>query len=280
MAHYDSVAIVGVGLIGGSIGLALRERELADQVVGVGRRMTSLEKALERGAITQATTDFAAGVADADVIIVCTPVDMIAEQIRQVAGACRSTALITDVGSTKGSIVSALDGDRSCQGFVGSHPLAGDHRSGPEHAVADLFLDRVVVITPTPSTREGLAGAVGEFWSQLGANIVTMQPDEHDAILAMTSHLPHLVASSLALATDEQMRSFVAGGWRDTTRIAAADARLWRQIFSHNRVATLAALDRFQSVVAQLRAALESEDDDRLEDYLQEARQRRDALGS
>ena len=280
MPHYNSVAIVGVGLLGGSIGLALRERALANEVIGVGRSMASLEKALDKAAITTATTDLAQGVADADLVIVCTPVNNIAEQVKRVAKACRRDTLITDVGSTKGVIVSELEGDDACGGYVGSHPLAGDHRSGPEYAQSDLFLDRVVVITPTSGTDPARATAVGQFWSQLGARVVTMRPDEHDAVLAFTSHLPHLVAAALAQVTDESFGPFVASGWRDTTRIAAADARLWRQIFAQNRVATLSALDRFQEAIAQLRDAMDAGDDDRLENYLQEARQRRDALGS
>ena len=280
MPHYDSVAIIGVGLLGGSIGLALRERGLAGNVVGVGRSMSSLQRALDRAAITQATTDHAEGVAGADLVVVATPVETIADQVKRVAQACPRGALITDVGSTKGAIVSELEGDATCDGYVGSHPLAGDHRSGPEYARSDLLIDRVVVVTPSSATDPDVATRVGEFWSQLGARVVTMRPDEHDAVLAVTSHLPHLVAAALAQVTDESLRPFVASGWRDTTRIAAADARLWRQIFAQNRVATLSALDRFQVAVAQLREALDAGDDDRVEKYLQEARQRRDALGS
>src|SRR6185503_2286339 len=157
MVEYDTVAIVGVGLLGGSIGLALRERKLAQKVIGVGRRQTSLDIARKVGAIDHGVTNLANGVSQAQLIIIATPVDSIAERVIQAAAICPATSLITDVGSTKEAIVAAADAGlasrRSGPRFVGSHPLAGDHRTGPEHARPDLLDGRIVVVTPTDLTR-------------------------------------------------------------------------------------------------------------------------------
>ena len=229
MAEYDTVAIVGVGLIGGSIGLALRERRLAQKIVGIGRRQTSLDTARGVGAIDHGVTNLANGVAQAQLIVVATPVDTIAERVMQVSTACPAASLITDAGSTKEMIVSAVDAGlaarRSGPRFVGSHPLAGDHRTGAEHARADLFDGRTVVITPTEQTRPAAVTEVSGFWESLGANVVNMTPARHDAALAITSHLPHLVASALAAATPTELLPLTASGWRDTTRVAASDPR-------------------------------------------------------
>src|SRR4051794_17437392 len=189
MVEYDTVAIVGVGLIGGSIGLALRERRLAQKIIGIGRREMSLDAARKVGAIDHGVTSLANGVAEAQLIVIATPVDTIAERVIQVAAKCPPTSLITDAGSTKEAIVAAVDaglaGRRIGPRFVGSHPLAGDHRTGPEHARADLFDGRTVVITPTEHTRAAAVTEVSGFWQGLGANLRTMTPKEHDAALAI-----------------------------------------------------------------------------------------------
>src|SRR4029079_9290667 len=202
MVEYDTVAIVGVGLLGGSIGLAVRERRLAQRIVGIGRRQTSLDAARTVGAIDHGVTNLANGVAEAQLIIIATPVDSIAERVIQAAAVCPATSLITDVGSTKESIVAAVDaGLASRRGgprFVVSHPLAGDHRTGPEHARADLFDGRTVVVTPTEHTRTAAETEVSGFWQSLGAVVQSMPPARHDAALALTSHLPHLAAVALA----------------------------------------------------------------------------------
>src|SRR3954469_3517791 len=231
MAEYDTVAIIGVGLIGGSIGLALRERKLAQKIIGIGRRQQSLDAARKVGAIDHGVTNLANGVSQAQLIIVATPVDTIAERVVQASAACPAGALITDAGSTKASIVAAVDAGlasrRSGPRFVGSHPLAGDHRTGPEHARADLFDGRVVVITPTEHTRPAAVTEVSGFWQSLGANVRTMKPGDHDAALALTSHLPHIVAVALAAATRTELLPLTASGWRDTTRVAGGDPELW-----------------------------------------------------
>jgi prephenate dehydrogenase len=286
MVEYDTVAIVGVGLIGGSIGLALRERKLAQKIIGIGRRQQSLDAARKVGAIDHGVTNLANGVSQAQLVIVATPVDTIAERVVQASAACPAGALITDAGSTKASIVAAVDAGlasrRSGPRFVGSHPLAGDHRTGPEHARADLFDGRVVVITPTEHTRPAAVTEVRGFWQSLGANVRTMKPGDHDAALAITSHLPHIVAVALAAATPTELLPLTASGWRDTTRVAGGDPELWQAIFTANREPVLEAIDQMDQALDSLRESLEQGDNESLRSILETAAKRkreRDALG-
>jgi prephenate dehydrogenase len=286
MVEYDTVAIVGVGLIGGSIGLALRERRLAQKIIGIGRRQTSLDAARRVGAIDNGVTSLANGVADAQLVIIATPVDTIAERVIQVAAICPATSLITDVGSTKQTIVAAVDaglaGRRSGPRFVGSHPLAGDHRTGPDHARADLFEGRTVVITPTDLTRTAAVTEVSGVWQALGANVENMSPAKHDAALALTSHLPHLAASALAAATPSEFLHLTSSGWRDATRIAGGDPKLWQAILAANRQHVLDGIDVFTQTLANLRESLEQGDYESLLSILEAAAKKkrdRDALG-
>lgn len=273
----NTVAIVGVGLIGGSIGLALRGRQLAERVIGIGRRKSSLDQALAAGCVTEVTTSLAEGVRSAELTVVCTPVESIAQHVAEIAQACPPGCLITDAGSTKGQIVANVP---AAARFVGSHPIAGGEKTGPEAARADLFEGRVAVVTPIAASNLAAVTAIESFWQSLGARVVRMSPDEHDAALALTSHLPHLVASALAAATPESVLPLTGTGWQDTTRVAAGDVELWRQIFLANRSHTLKALDDFGTVLEQFRAALQSGDGTLLAALLAEGKRRRDALGS
>jgi prephenate dehydrogenase len=286
MSEFKRVAIVGVGLIGGSIGMALRQRRLAGEVVGIGRDEKKLAKARELGAVDHHATELLQGVAEADLVIICTPVDTIADFVENIAAACPTASLITDAGSTKAAIVTAVEksqaGRKSGPHFVASHPLAGDHRTGVEAARADLLAGRKVIVTPTAATSADAAARICEFWRSLDAEVIKMSPAEHDAALAATSHLPHLVAFALAAATPHDLLPLAASGWRDTTRIAAADPKIWEPIFAANRVEALAALARFEKIIGELRSALEAGDETRLLSVLEKAREiksKRDALG-
>ncbi len=285
MKQWDTVAIVGVGLIGGSIGLALRERELARNIIGVGRRAASLRQAKKCGAVTSTTTDLARGVANAEFVVVCTPVADITPRVLQVAAACPATACITDVGSTKAEIVASLDKSLNGKGntgatFVGSHPLAGSEKTGPQHARADLLEQRVVVVTPTRRTPPAAAALTTALWESLGADVITMTPQAHDQSVAAISHLPHLLASALASATPTADMRLAAGGWLDTTRIAAADAELWRQILADNRLHVLKSLDKFEKVLAKFRQALENDDQRKLLQLLEAGKEHRETVGN
>ena len=211
--RWDTVAILGVGLIGGSIGIDLLRRGLARNVVGIGRREESLQAARKVGACTATTLDVPQGVEDAELIIVCTPVGRIAADVRAAAGVAKTNALITDVGSTKETIVGELDRDLPRDAhFVGSHPLAGGERAGPAAAVAGLFERRTVVVTPGTATRDEDVRSITTFWQSLGANVVRMTPAEHDRLVAGASHLPHLAAAALVSATPRESLPLVAGG--------------------------------------------------------------------
>jgi len=273
--------VVGVGLIGGSIGLALRARGIADAVIGIGRRHASLRTARRVGAVTSTTVDLAKGVAEAELIVVCTPVGRIVEHVRQAAAHCPEGTLITDAGSTKRGIVESLDGQlpRACR-FLGSHPLAGSEKMGAAHASADLFEGRVAILTPTKNTHAEDFDTLEGFWSALGSVVIQMPPEEHDRALAVTSHLPHLAAAALAGILPESCFRLTAAGVLDATRIASGDPELWAQIFTQNRENVLGALGQYERALSAMRAAMERGDEENLRQLLAVAKKNRDALGS
>jgi prephenate dehydrogenase len=278
---FDTLTIVGVGLIGGSAGLAARQRGAARHVLGVGRSADSLAAARRAGCIDDGTTDLAAAARDAEVVLFSTPVDRIAEQVRTAAAACRPGTLLTDAGSTKDAIVRALDGALPPGvPFVGGHPLAGSEKRGPEHARADLFAGRLVILTPTPRTDPAAVERAGAFWRALGARVLHLSPQDHDDALAVTSHLPHLAAAAVANTLPDHLAALTATGFRDTTRVAAGDPDLWAAIFAQNRGAVLAALGRLADRLAAYRDALEHDDTHALHQWLTHAKQVRDALGN
>jgi prephenate dehydrogenase len=280
-ATWPSVAIVGVGLIGGSIGRALLARRLARRVIGVGRSRGSLQAALEAGAITEIALDPAA-VAEADLVVVATGVTAIPRLLEAVDGEVRPATPITDAGSTKASIVAAWEKRRKIRRgrFVGSHPLAGSHRRGPEAADAELFTGRIAVVTPAAATPQTDVDDVGSLWSALGSTVYVMSPREHDRLVAATSHAPHVLAAALAAATPPAAVPFTAGGWRDTTRIASGDPELWAEILLDNAGPLAAALKRVAAASQRMLAAIEAGDRRRLVTLLSRAKDVRDALGS
>lgn len=278
MKHWDTVAVVGVGLIGGSIGLDLLAQKSARRVIGIGRRAESLAAAKRIESVTETTLDLAHGVAEAELVIVCTPVGRIVDDVLAAARAAKPGTIITDVGSTKRSIVRGLQGRLPPGvGFVGSHPIAGSEKSGPEAAVRGLFQDRVVVVTPA-SEITAEVDTIGTFWRSLGSRVVEMSPEAHDRALAATSHVPHVVASALASATPAEYLELSAGGWRDTTRIAASDGALWQQILDDNRTEVLAALDRLRDRIDEFRTAIEARDAADLQELWNLGRERRASL--
>ncbi len=280
-AHWPSVAIVGVGLIGGSVGRALRARRLADRVIGIGRSRESLAAARATGAVTEIALDPAA-VAEADLVVVATGVRAIPRLLEAVDAEVRPGTPITDAGSTKASIVAAWEKRRKIRRgrFVGSHPLAGSHRRGPEAADAELFAGRVAVVTPAAATPANDVEDIGGLWSALGATVFVMSPREHDRLVAATSHAPHVLAAALAAATPPAAIPFTAGGWRDTTRIASGDPELWAEILLDNAGPLTAALKRVATAAERMIAAIEAGDRRRLVTLLSRAKDVRDALGS
>jgi cyclohexadieny/prephenate dehydrogenase len=276
-----TLTIVGVGLIGGSLGLAAKRRRLAEQVIGAGRQPASLERAKALGAIDEGTLDLPAAVHRAEIAVFCTPVDGIAEQILATAAGCAPGTLLTDAGSTKAAIVANVESKLPGHlAFVGSHPLAGSEKRGPENADADLFQDRLTVVTQTPRTNPAALERTIRFWQSLGSRVRVMDPAEHDRALAFTSHLPHLSAAALAGVLPPEWHELTASGFRDTTRVAAGDPSLWTAIFAQNRTAVLDALGRFSEQVGRLRITLEAGDWEALDHLLGQAKRVRDALGS
>jgi prephenate dehydrogenase len=275
------LTIVGVGLIGGSIGLAARRRGLARIVRGVGRAQAVLDRARALGAIDETCLALKDAVPGSELVIFCTPVDRIAEQVVEAGPHCAAGTVLTDAGSTKATIVRDIDGRLPAGvAFVGSHPLAGSEKRGPEFADAALFEGRWTVLTPTDATDPIALVRVQTFWQALGSRTRVMAPEEHDHALALTSHLPHLVASALAGILPRELDMLTASGFRDTTRIAAGDPALWAAIFEHNRPAVLAALTRFEERLRDFRRALDNADAATLLDLLARAKEVRDALGS
>jgi prephenate dehydrogenase len=273
LERLGTVAIVGVGLIGGSIGLALRAGGLCGRVVGIGRSATRLQAALALGAIDEATTELTRGVAEADAVVVCTPVTQIAADVHQAAASGPAHLLVTDAGSTKRRIVEAVeDHPRSRAVFVGGHPLAGSERQGVEHAHETLFEGRVCVLTPTAATPPDRLQRARGFWTALGCRIVELDPVAHDEALAVTSHLPHALAAALAAAVPAEALRLAAGAYRDVTRIAASDPALWTAIFLENHAPLLRALDRFESQLGRFRQALQACDEAALRSWWESAR--------
>jgi prephenate dehydrogenase len=271
-----TVAIVGVGLIGGSIGLALRARGLNGRVIGIGRDVARLHEAVALGAIDEATTNLQAGVAAAEVVVICTPVTQIATDVRRAAAHGPGHVLVTDAGSTKRRIVEAVESEpRSRAVFVGGHPLAGSERKGATNARADLFEGRVCVLTPTGHTPPDRLERARDFWTMLGSRVIELDPVAHDEALALTSHLPHAVAAALSAAVPAESLPLAAGAYRDGTRVAGSDAPLWTGIFLENRVPLLRALDRFEEQLARFRQAVEDGDEATICSWWDAARARR-----
>ena len=261
--------------------MAVRARGLADRVVGIGRNPAKLDEARDLGAIDEGTTDPVAGAWGADVVVVCTPVSRIAADCRTIAASAPDKALLTDAGSTKASIVRAVESDpRAAALFCGAHPIAGSERQGVKHARGDLFVGRTCVVTPGEKTPESRLRANRAFWGGLGCRVVEMGAEAHDASLALTSHLPHALASALAAIVPEKLHPLAAGAFRDVTRIASSDPGLWSAIFLANRDATLASLSLFDDRLATFRAILKDGDAEALEAWWGEGKAARDGYGS
>ncbi|MFO0959525.1 MAG: prephenate dehydrogenase [Isosphaeraceae bacterium] len=276
MNRPGTVVIVGVGLIGGSIGLALRARGLARRVIGVGHRPASLQEAARIGAIDDLTMDLPRAVAEADIAVICTPVSRIADDILSAARHGPDGILVTDAGSTKRRIVEAAEADpRGLAAFVAAHPIAGSEKKGAGHARADLCDGRACVLTPTPRTPPDRLERARSFWASIGCRIEEMGPDEHDRALALTSHLPHVVAASMAGCVPADLLHLAAGAYRDVTRVVGSDADLWTAIFRDNRRPLLDSLDSLQQQLDRFRDALERDDAGALHAWWQAAKLRR-----
>jgi len=271
------VTIVGVGLLGGSIGLALKRRDRAVRIAGVGRRKVSLKKALAVGAIDSAHLDVAEVVGRSDLVILATPVGAFEGYLEAIRPVLRRGAMVTDVGSTKAGVVRIGERILGRGGpFVGSHPMAGSEKKGPAHADADLLAGATCILTPTAKTPPSLLRRARRLWKDLGMRTVAMTPARHDRAMARVSHLPHALAALLLLIPGDDDLAVAATGLRDTTRLAGGDPEVWRDIFLTNRKAMLAAVDGLGKSLARLRDLLAAGDGAGIEKLLTAAKKRRD----
>ncbi|MGE5639461.1 MAG: prephenate dehydrogenase [Clostridia bacterium] len=273
---FERVAVVGVGLIGGSFGLALKEAKACRHVVGIGRSARNLEVAKQRGAIDSVASE----VPECDLVLIAAPVAQFASVFQKIRN---NKALITDGGSTKRDVVSAA---RAALGagvarFVPAHPIAGSEKSGAEAATPDLFKGKRVILTPLPENRKEDVEKIKGVWAACGAQVSTMGIEEHDAVLGTVSHLPHLLAYALAqdVATREnsaRLFEIAGAGFRDFTRLASSSPEMWRDICLANRDLLLKDLDKFSVKLDAMRAALEKNDGASLEAMFEQARAARD----
>jgi prephenate dehydrogenase len=282
----ENVVIVGVGLIGGSIAAAIKLRGVARRVIGIGRDQARIQAARSAGLIDEAALDVAAVIDQANLVIFCTPVDRLVQDIRSAVASpaasqnspksnSNTSLLLTDVGSVKASICSALT---DIPAFVGSHPIAGSHRHGFEAADANLFERRLCVVTPVASSTEAQIGRLERFWHAIGMRTIRKSPEDHDAALAMTSHLPHVAAAAIASTLAAENRPFVGSGFKDTTRIAAGNPDLWTGILMNNSGAVIEGIDRLQGLLGEYRHALETANTAEVGRLLLDAQQTRSSL--
>jgi len=277
------LCIIGVGLIGGSLARALRQAGAVDEVVGCSRRREHLQQAVDLGVIDRYSTDIAAAVKDADMILVAVPLGAMEAIFGAMAGQLAPDAVVTDAGSAKRSVIEAARrafGELPA-GFVPGHPIAGTEQSGVAASFADLYKGRRVILTPTDQTSVAALDKVSAMWQTAGAEVVCMEADLHDEVLAATSHLPHILAFGLVdslarLNEHQEIFDNAAGGFRDFTRIASSDPVMWRDICLENRQALLAMMDRFAEDFARIRAAIEAGQGDELLEIFSRAKQARD----
>jgi len=283
MRSFERVAVIGVGLIGGSFSAALREKKLCGHVVGAGRSAANLKTALERGIVDSIASDAAAAARGADLILVSAPVAQFGKIFREITDHLNPGALLTDAGSTKRDVVAAARtalGAKIAQ-FVPAHPIAGAEHSGAAAANAALFRDRRVVLAPLDENSKQDVEALAGLWSAIGARVSRMTPQEHDEVFAAVSHLPHLLAYALVDDVSKrpnaaQLFGYASGGFRDFTRIASSHPEMWRDICLANSDQVLKELSHFSGELEKIRGFLESRDAAALEKLFTEARAARE----
>jgi prephenate dehydrogenase len=282
--RWKKVTLVGVGLLGGSLGMALRKRRLARSVVGFVRRPASVIECERLGAVDLATLDLARAVKGADLVVLCTPIAQMRPLVKQMLPVLRRGAVVTDVGSVKGKVVRDLESlvARGGADFVGSHPMAGAEKTGVAAARADLLSGARCVITPTPRSAPTAVRKVEQLWRAVGCRLLWLKPEAHDALVSRSSHLPHLVAAQLANLIlspkhAKEQGMLCANGFRDTTRIAASSPEMWRDIALANRTNLLRTLDAFTAGLRRFRRALKNQDARAVSSFFEQARERRQA---
>ncbi|MBP6058849.1 MAG: prephenate dehydrogenase/arogenate dehydrogenase family protein [Nitrosomonas sp.] len=277
----NKLVIIGVGLIGGSFALALRNAGLVKHIVGVGRSLQNMQYAIERGVIDEIATDMASALHNADLVFLAMPVGQTANTMAQIAPHLQANTIITDAGSTKQDVIAAARHHLSMQNrhhFVPGHPIAGTEQSGAQAALADLYVNKHVILTPLSETSTDAVKQVTQLWQDCGAQVSIMPADEHDQVLAATSHLPHLLAftmmNHLNHSTNhlENMLRFAGSGLRDFTRIASSSPEMWRDICLANRAVLLRQIEGYQNELKALQDMLENNNSEALEKAFFQAR--------
>lgn len=281
--RWKKVSIVGVGLLGGSLGQVLRNRKLAVQVVGCVRREASIRECRRAGAVDFATLDFAGGVAGADLVVLCTPIAQMRGTLNKLLPHLKRGAIVTDVGSVKGPVVRDLEPMAAKVGayFVGSHPMAGSEKMGVSAARPDLYQGAICVVTPTRTSNARAVRAVEQLWKTVGARVLRLPPATHDQLVARSSHLPHLLAAQLVNHTlgngAEALPLLCATGFRDTTRIASGSPEMWRDIAVANRANLAKSLGELIAELRVLQKTVRAGDGESLARFFAKAKERRDA---
>lgn len=264
---FKQMTIIGVGLIGGSLGLIAKQKKLIGKVVGYGRRRGPLQKASSLGAIDCYFLTLSKAIKEADLVVLATPVGLFEQICQLIAPFLKEGAVVTDVGSVKGKLVARLESALpSHASFVGGHPIAGREKSGVMAATASLFQGNRFIITPTPETNQAALKKVAALWRKTGARVSEVDPFDHDQVLGVVSHLPHLAAYGLMetlahprIAKRDPVQ-YSAGGLRDYTRIAGSSAEMWRDIFIQNREAMIEVIDLYQETIEKIKKKIISED--------------------
>lgn len=280
---WQKITLVGVGLLGGSLGLALKQRGLAKQVSGYVRRAESVTECEKLRVVDTASQDLLQAVQGADIVVLCTPLAQMAGLVQSMLPELRPGMIVTDVGSVKASVVQAAESLISGSGatFVGSHPMTGAEKMGPSAARADLFADAVCVVTPTASSKPDAIKTIEQLWRSVGARVLTLSPELHDEFVSRSSHLPHIVAAELANyvlspAYPREQSLLCANGFRDTTRIASGSPEMWRDIALANRKNLARVLGVFIEDLQELQLALERSDIKAIQEFFETAKLRRD----
>ncbi len=281
---FDTIAIIGVGLIGGSLGMAAKRKGLVRHVIGIGRTEQKLMRAQILGAIDDYTMDMETGVADADLIVICTPVRMVVPTLELIAASLKPGAIVTDVGSTKREIVEQAEAviPQGCY-FVGGHPMAGSEQGGVEYAEHNLFVDATYVVTSSANVDLESLGKITSLAEGIGSNVEIMSPSNHDASVAIISHLPHAMAGALLKTAEDSQReshktfNLAAGSFRDLTRIAGSSPEIWRDICVTNKDSLGEAIIRFQNYLDEFKAALASDDEESIRRFFEQSSEIRQA---
>jgi len=277
---FNRIALIGIGLIGSSLARVIRREKLAGHIAIATRSAETLKRAEQLGLGDSYHTDLAEGVRDADLVIVSVPVGSSEAVAKTIAPALKSGAILTDVGSTKASVIAQIEPHVPAGvHFIPGHPLAGTEKSGPDAGFAELFENRWCIFTPLPGTDPEALERLSEFWRRCGSNIDTMDPQHHDMVLAIVSHLPHIIAYNIVGTADDlqnvsksEVIKYAASGFRDFTRLAASDPTMWRDVCLHNRDAILEMLARFSEDLAALQRAIRWGDGDKLFDLFTHTR--------